>query len=50
MEGRSNPWGIAPSERGKWATLLGERTFEPGKTEYLFYVAAPAPLTPGPSR
>ncbi len=38
MEGRSNPWGIAPSERGKWATLLGERPFEPGATEYLFYV------------
>jgi len=38
MEGRSNPWGIAPTERGKWATLLGERPFEPGKTEYLFYV------------
>ena len=38
MEGRSNPWGIAPTERGKWAALLGERPFEPGKTEYLFYV------------
>ena len=38
MEGRSNPWGIAPTERGKWATLLGERPFEPGTTEYLFYV------------
>ncbi len=38
MEGRSNPWGIAPSERGKWATLLGERPFEAGTTEYLFYV------------
>lgn len=38
MEGRSNPWGIAPSERGKWATLLGERPFVPGVTEYLFYV------------
>lgn len=38
MEGRSNPWGIAPSERGKWASLLGERNFEPGNTEYLFYV------------
>jgi Fe-S oxidoreductase len=38
MEGRSNPWGIAPTERGKWATLLGERPFEPGRTEYLFYV------------
>lgn len=38
MEGRSNPWGIAPSERGKWAALLGERSFEAGQTEYLFYV------------
>lgn len=38
MEGRSNPWGIAPTERGKWAGLLGERSYEPGKTEYLFYV------------
>ncbi len=38
MEGRSNPWGIAPTERAKWAAHLGERPFEPGKTEYLFYV------------
>jgi len=38
MEGRSNPWGIAPTERGKWASLLGERAFETGSTEYLFYV------------
>jgi len=38
MEGRSNPWGIAPTERGKWAALLGERPFETGTTEYLFYV------------
>ena len=38
IEGRSNPWGIAPTERGKWATLLGERPFVPGTTEYLFYV------------
>lgn len=38
MEGRSNPWGIAPTERGKWAAQLGERPYEPGKTEYLFYV------------
>ncbi len=38
MEGRSNPWGIAPTERGKWAALLGERPFEAGVTEYLFYV------------
>ena len=38
IEGRSNPWGIAPTERGKWATLLGERPFVPDTTEYLFYV------------
>lgn len=38
MEGRSNPWGIAPTERGKWAAQLGERPYESGKTEYLFYV------------
>jgi Fe-S oxidoreductase len=38
MEQRSNPWGIAPSERGKWATLLGDRTFKAGETEYLFFV------------
>ncbi len=38
MESRSNPWGIAPTDRGKWATLLGDRPFETGKTEYLFYV------------
>ncbi|MCE1225315.1 MAG: (Fe-S)-binding protein [Geobacteraceae bacterium] len=38
MEGRSNPWGIAPTERGKWAAQLGERPYEAGKSEYLFYV------------
>ncbi|ACD94297.1 (Fe-S)-binding protein [Trichlorobacter lovleyi] len=38
MEGRSNPWGIAPTERGKWASQLGDRPYEPGKSEYLFYV------------
>lgn len=38
MEGRSNPWGIAPTERGKWAATLGERHFEAGSTEYLLYV------------
>jgi Fe-S oxidoreductase len=38
MEARSNPWGIAPTERGKWASLLGERAFEPGTPEYLLYV------------
>jgi len=38
LEQRSNPWGIAPSDRGKWATLLGERHFSADTTEYLFFV------------
>jgi Fe-S oxidoreductase len=38
MEQRSNPWGIAPAERTRWSTLLGDRTFKPGETEYLFFV------------
>jgi Fe-S oxidoreductase len=38
MESRSNPWGIAPSERSKWCSQLDVRPFEAGKTEYLFYV------------
>ncbi|AMV73886.1 heterodisulfide reductase-related iron-sulfur binding cluster [Desulfuromonas carbonis] len=38
MEQRSNPWGIAPSERTKWSTQLGDRSFVPGETEYLFFV------------
>ncbi|BCG48205.1 Fe-S oxidoreductase [Citrifermentans bremense] len=38
MEQRSNPWGIAPTERGKWANLLGDREFVAGRTEYLFFV------------
>jgi Fe-S oxidoreductase/nitrate reductase gamma subunit len=38
MEQRSNPWGIAPSDRIKWATDLKVKPFEAGKTEYLFYV------------
>ncbi len=38
MEQRSNPWGIAPSDRGKWAAKLGERPFKAGETEYLFFV------------
>jgi Fe-S oxidoreductase len=38
MEQRSNPWGIAPSERTRWSSLLGDRTFKPGETEYLFFV------------
>jgi len=38
MEGRSNPWGIAPSERTKWHASLAVRPFEAGTTEYLFYI------------
>jgi Fe-S oxidoreductase len=37
IEQRSNPWGIAPSERIKWAQAASARPFEAGKTEYLFY-------------
>jgi len=38
MEQRSNPWGIAPGDRAKWAAESNVRLFEAGKTEYLFYV------------
>jgi Fe-S oxidoreductase len=38
MEQRSNPWGIAPAERTKWAADITVKPFEAGKTEYLFYV------------
>ncbi|HBG06781.1 MAG: electron transfer flavoprotein [Geobacteraceae bacterium GWC2_58_44] len=38
MEGRSNPWGIAPSERTKWHSAIEVQPFQAGKTEYLFYV------------
>lgn len=38
LEQRSNPWGIAPSERSKWTTLLAAQPFVAGKTDYLFYV------------
>ena len=37
-EQRSNPWGIAPADRAKWAAGIDARPFEAGKTEYLFYV------------
>ena len=37
-EQRSNPWGIAPADRAKWAADLKVKPFEAGKTEYLFYV------------
>ena len=38
MEGRSNPWGIAPSERTKWCSQLDIKPFDKNTTEYLFYV------------
>jgi len=38
MEQRSNPWGMAPGERSKWAGALTVQTFEAGSTEYLLYV------------
>ncbi len=38
MEQRSNPWGIAPTDRTKWAAEIDAKPFEAGKTEYLFYV------------
>ncbi|HIJ87530.1 MAG TPA: 4Fe-4S dicluster domain-containing protein [Desulfuromonadales bacterium] len=38
MEGRSNPWGIAPSERAKWCNQLNVKPFDKDTTEYLFYV------------
>jgi len=38
MEQRSNPWGIAPSERTKWAAGNDVQPFEDGKTECLFFV------------
>ncbi len=38
MEQRSNPWGIAPTERTKWHTTMEVKNFVAGETEYLFYV------------
>ncbi len=38
MEQRSNPWGITPGDRAKWATGIDVKMFEAGKTEYLLYV------------
>jgi len=44
MEQRSNPWGMAPSEKAKWYTNLDVKPFEDGKTEYLFYVGCAGAL------
>jgi len=38
MEQRSNPWGIAPSERTKWHSTMEVKPFVAGETEYLFFV------------
>ncbi|MDD3180065.1 MAG: (Fe-S)-binding protein [Opitutaceae bacterium] len=38
MEQRSNPWGIAPTERAKWCSSLAVKPFVKGETEYLFFV------------
>ena len=38
MEQRSNPWGIAPGDRAKWAAEIDVKPFDADKTEYLFYV------------
>jgi len=38
VEQRSNPWGIAPADRAKWADYLDVAEFDADKTEYLFYV------------
>jgi len=38
MEQRSNPWGIAPGDRAKWASEIDAKHFEASETEYLFYV------------
>ena len=38
MEQRSNPWGMAPTERTKWHTTMDVKDFVAGETEYLFYL------------
>lgn len=38
MEGRSNPWGIAPTDRTKWYSTLDVKPFDAATTEYLLYV------------
>ncbi len=38
IEQRSNPWGIAPSERVKWASDIAAKSFSATETEFLLYV------------
>ncbi len=45
IEGRSNPWGIAPEKRATWMDEAGAKLFESG-TEYLFYVGCAGGLDP----
>jgi Fe-S oxidoreductase len=46
MEQRSNPWGMAPAERTKWAQDIEVKPFEAGKTEYLFFVGCAGAFDP----
>jgi len=46
MEGRSNPWGIAPEKRTAWMEEVDAKPFEAGVTEYLFYVGCAGALDP----
>lgn len=46
IEGRSNPWGIAPEKRAAWMDEAGAKPFEAGVTEYLFYVGCAGGLDP----
>jgi Fe-S oxidoreductase len=38
IEQRNNPWGIAPTERAKWAANIDVKEFNASETEYLLYV------------
>jgi Fe-S oxidoreductase len=44
IEGRSNPWGIAPEKRASWMEEAGAQLYEAGKTEYLLYVGCAGSL------
>ena len=43
MEQRSNPWGLAPSERTKWSAHIDVKPFS-AETEYLFFVGCAGAL------
>ncbi len=44
IEQRSNPWGIAPTDRARWAAEIETKPFTAGQTEYLFYVGCSGAL------